>query len=218
MTSSDTTSAAYVAYTPQRSLPRDQSQRPKRRLRRLVRLVGAAVLGALLLFAGWGPAVAVASADAGSIPYLYDVDGNDVYDPYLYDVTGPDGVPDGHIDQNWVTLTGLQRNGWLTDRNQNTLTDLIIVDFNVDTKPDSYFWINETDGQVLDYWLDPAVFPNVNIFAGKPGGLSLQIFNDPLGTSPNDLVDTVDNGGGIVTNPCDPLTWTLGSNLVCVAS
>lgn len=66
-------STTQVAHTLQSSLPtRAGMQRPKGRLWRVVRLLGVAVLSALLLFAGWRPALAEEGNSSG---YSYTVDG-----------------------------------------------------------------------------------------------------------------------------------------------
>jgi hypothetical protein len=170
-------------------------------------LAGAFVFAATLTSFAAEPASA-----AGGVAWMYDVDNNGVVDPSSFDVTGPNGVPDGYLDQNNIVLpTPIgPRLAWLIDLNEDSVPEQYLVDGNNDGVGDVLIYDYNEDGVLDSYWTDPAVYPPVQVVAAQPGGLTINIASQPLGTDPGAVVPE-----GLSTNPCAPFTWTLPDNMVC---
>jgi hypothetical protein len=152
----------------------------------------ATVAGAFTAVAGVSLAAMPAASAAEPDPFnMYDVDQNGL-DPYAADTSG-----NGHVDQNIVTVNGALL--WLYDENENWWPDSYANDSNGDGHPD--LWAHDPDENgVIDSWsYDPAVFRSQPTF--QPG-LTLVIESQPLGTSVQDVIDTVNANGGIITDPC----------------
>lgn len=173
--------------------------------------VSAVMLGTAVLAAPAASAAPLATGAPGSAFTMYDVDGNGL-DPHAADTTGPAGVPDGHVDQNVITVGG--RLLWLYDENQDWQPDKFGNDNNGDGRADLWGLDPNQDWRPDSWLFDPAVFAAAPTFGP---GMTITIVGQPLGTSWTDLVDTVNNQGGIVTDPCAFYNGMAlaGSNIGC---
>lgn len=150
-----------------------------------------AVLGAVAAVAGLSLTAAPAASAAAPFD-MYDVDQDGWYDPYMADSSG-----NGVADQNIVTVDGALL--WLYDQNENYWPDAYGNDNNGDGYADLWGYDPNEDG-VIDSWVyDPAVFAYQPTFQT---GLTIVIESQPLGTSVDDIIVTVNANGGIVTDPC----------------
>jgi hypothetical protein len=194
-----------------RGILRDRKRNPQPLLRTAA--VTAAFLTTGLM---WLAASSASASERDGTAWMYDVDGIGGVDSSASDTTGPWGFPDGYLDENYIVLPTPEggRLAWLVDHNQNNRPEQVVVDGNNDGKADVWLYDDNEDVVMDRYWTDPAVYAPVNIITGQPGGTTLVIINEPLGSNPGLVIP---DGGGIVTNPCAPFTWTLPDNMKCTS-
>jgi hypothetical protein len=185
--------------------------------RGLPSLLRAASLAAAFLTSGLltcGALEPASASQSDGVAWMYDVDNRGGVDPSASDVTGPWGVPDGYLDENFIVLPTPEgpRLAWLVDHNQDNLPEQYVVDGNNDGRADVWLYDDNEDAVMDRYQTDAAVYPPVNIISGKPGGLTIIISGQALGTDPRDVPPLP-----IRTDPCAPFVWTLPDNMRCTS-